>query len=81
MGSSNGKTAQTKNGNRPLKPAIKKTPVAGPVNGYNYSYPYAPGQYPNPAHPTYQPYPVVSNEAYLRNQHYQQPKSNDVCNE
>jgi hypothetical protein len=77
MGNSESNTPEIINKNIPIKPAIKKTRVTDPVNGYNY-YPseYIPEQNAYPVDPAN--YPVVSNENDLQNEFYPRPKTKNV---
>jgi hypothetical protein len=77
MGNSESNTPEIINKNIPIKPAIKKTRVTDPVNGYNY-YPseYIPEQNASPVYPAN--YPVVSNENDLQNEFYPRPKTKNV---
>ena len=77
MGNSKSNTVRNRDAYVPLKPALKKTVVPGPVNGPSYyPAPYGPGQYVYPGYPP--PYPVVPNENYLQNQFYPQPQTKQV---
>jgi hypothetical protein len=73
MGNSKSNTPKTKNENIPIKPTIKKTRVAGPVNGYDYyPAPYTSEQYAYPI------YPVVSSEKHLQNEFFPQLRAENV---
>ncbi len=75
MGNSKSTTVIKPNTTVPLKSALKKSAVPGPVSTYNY--------YPNPYTPVqyiYLPHPVGSNEYYPPNQFYPPLQTTNVRN-
>ncbi len=67
MGNSTTKTPTNFNPNVPLKPALKKTTVISPTDGYKY--------YPTPHPPEQYFYPADANQ----NRFYSQSPSKNVC--